>query len=394
METSGKWLCRSECYGLTLSIFDNLEHVKPLWLAFEQTAALTPFQTTSWLYQWYRHIGRLEKVKPLIVVATDYLGVLFILPLQIEAGALRKLSWLGSDLNDYNGPLIAADYTTRAQGISVPDVWRQVLNLIKTQPGLQHDYVRLEKMPEQICGQDNPMKSLGVKLAASYAYRTPMLGGWDAFYASKRTSNNRSKDRYSRKKLMALGEMALGCPEDAVGIRDVVDTLIAQKSARFEQIGVENFFQKPGHIDFYRAMAEEERGLVCVSRLNVGDKVAATNFGLTFRGAYYYVLTSYAQGETSRFSPGTVHLLDVMKLFADKGFTAVDFTIGDEPYKMEWCDGKNALYDHMDASTMQGRAALVYWTAFQSTKRYIKQTPVLWNAYSKLRGAFAARKAG
>ena len=43
---------------------------------------------------------------------------------------------------------------------------------------------------------------------------------------------------------------------------------------------------------------------------------------------------------------------------------------------------------------MKGRAALAYWSAFQSTKRYIKQTPALWNAYSKLRGAFGARKAG
>lgn len=394
MEPIGKSLCKSEYGGLSLSLYDNLDYVKPLWQKFEETALLTPFQTTSWLYQWHCHIGTLEQVKPLVVVVEDGAGPLIILPLQIEKGVLRKLSWLGSDLNDYNCPLIAQDYWARAKGLSTVDIWRQVLVLINAQAGFQHDYIRLEKMPDQICGQANPMIALGTKLGASHAYRTQMEGNFDEFYTSKRSSKSKSKDRYSRRKLAELGNLSMVCPDEVLGIRGVVDTLIEQKSARFEQMGVENFFQKPGYMDFYRAVAAEQRDLIHVSELRVGDKTAAANFGLTFRGAYYYVLTSYAQGETSRFSPGTVHLLDVMKLFIEKGFNAFDFTIGDEPYKVEWCDGKNALYDHMDASTMQGRAALAYWQAFQSTKRYIKQTPSLWNAYSKLRSVLGARKAG
>jgi len=393
LDNRGKWLSESKCYGLSLRLYDDLEQVKPLWLEFETQAALTPFQTTSWLYQWFSHIGTLEKVKPVIVVAEDSAGPVFILPLQIETGVLRKLSWLGTDLNDYNCPLIAADFEARASHLSMPDVWRHIVKFINAQDGLQHDYVRLEKMPEQICGQANPMLQMSTNLNASHAYRTPMLGGWDAFYLAKRSSSNRSKDRYTRKKLAALGETSLVCPEQADGITRVVDTLIEQKGLRLEQMGVENFFLRPGYTAFYRAIAAQERALIHVSQLNVGSTVAATNLGLTFRGAYYYVLTSYAQGETSRWSPGTIHMQDVMKLFCEKDYTAFDFTIGDEPYKMEWCEGNNPLHDYMDASTMQGRAALAYWSAFQSTKRYIKQTPALWNAYAKLRGVFAARKA-
>jgi len=82
-----------------------------------------------------------------------------------------------------------------------------------------------------------------------------------------------------------------------------------------------------------------------------------------------------------------------MKLYCEKGYDAFDFTIGDEPYKLEWCEGSNPLYDHLEAATTSGWAALAYWSVFRSTKRYIKQTPVLWNTYSKLRSVFAARTA-
>ncbi len=390
---NGKWISESAAFGLSLRLYADLAQVKSLWQQFETSAALTPFQTSAWAYQWMAHIGLLEKVKPVVVVASDAAGPLFILALQIEPSVLRKLTWLGSDLNDYNCPIIAADYSARAKGLSMPDVWRQIFKLINAQPGLQHDFIRLEKMPELICGQANPMLSLHTHLNASHAYRTPMLGGWEAFYNAKRSGSSKSKDRYNRKKLATIAEPHLVCPEDSAGIRTVVDLLMEQKGKRFAQMGVSNLFEKPGHADFYRAIANDQRELIHVSKLQVGETIAATNLGITFRGAYYYILTSYGQGETMRFSPGTVLMQDVMKLFCEKGFEAFDFTIGDEPYKMEYCDTKIALYDHMDASTMQGRAALAYLSAFQSTKRYIKQTPVLWNAYAKLRGAFASRKA-
>ncbi|HEY5364596.1 MAG TPA: GNAT family N-acetyltransferase [Aestuariivirga sp.] len=394
MQNGGEFLARAEYGVLTLTIYDDLEQVKPLWQAFEQTALLTPFQTTAWAYQWYRHIGTIEMVKPVVVVAEDKLGVLFIMALQIESGVLRKLSFLGSDLNDFNCPLFAADYAARAAGIEMRDVWHQIVKLIDGQQGLQHDYERLEKMPDQICGLANPMLSLNVSLTPSHAYRTAMLGDWETFYASRRDGNARYKDRANRKKLEKLGAVTLVSPEEPTEIRTLIDTLIKMKSARFEQKGVSNFLTKPGYADFYRAMAAEERGLVHVSQLNVGQNVTAANFALMFRGGYYYVLNSFALGETDRLGPGKIHMRELMKTFIEKGYTAFDFTIGDEPYKLEWCESKSPLYDHMDAATMKGRAALAYWSAFQSTKRYIKQTPALWNAYSKLRGAFGARKAG
>src|SRR5439155_14141384 len=96
------------------------------------------------------------------------------------------------------------------------------------------------------------------------------------------------------------------------------------------------------------------RNLVHVSRLQIGSTWAAANLGLTFRGCYYYVLPSHDFGPLARFSPGAVHLRELMRTAIDLGFKWFDFTIGDEQYKQKWCDTTLALYDHMVPATPRG----------------------------------------
>jgi len=74
----------------------------------------------------------------------------------------------------------------------------------------------------------------------------------------------------------------------------------------------------------------------------------------------------------------------------ERGFNKFDFTIGDEPYKRDWSDIVVRLYDHLEAVTLRGAAVVAMTTGYRRTKRFIKQTPALWHAYSKLRGMAAA----
>jgi CelD/BcsL family acetyltransferase involved in cellulose biosynthesis len=69
----------------------------------------------------------------------------------------------------------------------------------------------------------------------------------------------------------------------------------------------------------------------------------------------------------------------------DRGLNQFDFTIGDEPYKREWSDTELKLYDHLAAVTPRGAMIAAMTTAFRHSKRFIKQTPILWTAFSKAR---------
>jgi len=163
-----------------------------------------------------------------------------------------------------------------------------------------------------------------------------------------------------------------------------------QKARSLARMGVADPFAGPGHADFYRSLATgaATRDVVHVSRLDVGTAPAAINLGLTYRGCYYHLLASYDDGELSRFGPGAAHLHELLHYAIDHGFKVFDFTIGDERYKRDWCDTELRLYDYIAAATWRGALIALPMLAAQRLKRWIKQTPVLWNAFSAGR-AFA-----
>ena len=176
-------------------------------------------------------------------------------------------------------------------------------------------------------------------------------------------------------------------PDDNSEMLAALDTLMAQKSRALLEMGAGNLFARPGYADFYRALATDPRTkpLVHVSELNCGPQVAAVNLGLTFRGTYYHLLASHAAGELSRFGPGAAHLHDLLRHAIDRGCEIFDFTIGDEPYKRDWCDSPQKLYDHLSVATWRGIFVFVPAFAKSWFKRQIKQTPVLWKAFSRAR---------
>jgi CelD/BcsL family acetyltransferase involved in cellulose biosynthesis len=380
-----------------LSIYENLEAIEKHWRAFEPQADGTVFQSFDWLATWQRHIGVLSGVTPAIVVARDASGaILFLLPLSVRAsGFARELAWLGSDLCDYNAPLLAPDFSQRFDAAGFPALWQTITDMLQSHPRLGFDLIKLSKMPETVGAQQNPMRQLGGTINPSGAYLTHLAGDWETFYAAKRSSSTRRRDRTKRKRLGEFGEVKLIIPASGSETAGTLDTLMAQKSRSFARMGVGNLFAKPGHAEFYRALAIDPatKNLVHISRLDVGATPAAINLGLTWRGCYYHLLASYDDGEISRFGPGAAHLHDLMQLAIERGFKIFDFTIGDERYKRDWCDTELKLFDFIAAANWRGTLIAVPMLATQRLKRRIKQTPALWGAVSGLRAFAGSLKA-
>lgn len=371
-----------------IAVYENLSDAESDWRAFEQQADCTVFQTFDWLSTWQRHVGARAGVRPAIVVGRAGGDILFILPLACQrSGLARELVWLGSDLCDYNAPLLAPQFSARLGARPFRDVWRQVVETLQGRLSLRHDLVRLEKMPGNVGAQPNPMSALGVTANPSGAYSTPLAETWEAFYGAKRSSATRRRDRTKRKRLAELGTLALVHPHDDREILAALDTLIAQKSRVLLQMGAGNLFAQPGYCEFYRALATDSRTrpLVHISHLNCGPQIAAANLGLTFRSTYYHLLASYDDGAVSRWGPGAAHLHDLLRYAIGQGLKVFDFTIGDEPYKRDWCDGPQKLYDHLSLATWRGIFVVVPAAAKLWFKRQIKQTPLLWKTFSEAR---------
>jgi CelD/BcsL family acetyltransferase involved in cellulose biosynthesis len=118
------------------------------------------------------------------------------------------------------------------------------------------------------------------------------------------------------------------------------------------------------------------------------------NFGVVFRDCYYHILASYDDGEVSRFGPGAAHLHDLLRHAIERGCRVFDFTVGDERYKQDWYDTKWTLFDYTAAAGARGLAPAMLLSAMRCAKRWIKQTPVLWNAFSQARSTLGALRKG
>ena len=379
---------------IRIAVYEDLSAIERDWRAFEPHADCTVFQSFDWLATWQRHIGARNGVLPAIVVARDGEGtILFLLPLAVRpAGFARELTWLGSELCDYNAPLLAATFSTRIDARRFMALWENIARCLQDNPRLHYDSIILTKMPETVGAQQNPMRHLGGTINASGAYLTHLTGDWETFYTAKRSSATRRHDRSKRRRLAEFGEVKFVNPAGDSETLRTLDALMAQKARWFARMGVANLFAKPGYAEFYRALATDPatRHLVHVSRLDVGATAAAVNFGLTYRDCYYHMLASYDDGEVSRFGPGAAHLLDLLHLAIDREFRIFDFTIGDERYKRDWCDTELKLYDFIAPATWRGALVAMPMLAAQRLKRRIKQTPVVWNLFSAGRALFGS----
>jgi CelD/BcsL family acetyltransferase involved in cellulose biosynthesis len=379
---------------ITFDLHQDLGAAERDWRKLEAAGDATPFQTFDWLSAWHRHMGAPHGVKPAIVVAKRGDEILFVLPLAVTSGGLtRRLTFLGQDLCDYNAPLLAHDFTS-ATGNEFAALWRQIHQHIQATPALRHDTIAFAKMPERIGAQANPLLCLDVRLNPSGAYETGLGAEWEPFYTSKRSSATRRRDRTKLKRLGEMGEVRFVDPQADADIASTLDTLIAQKSKQFARMGVADLFARPGYVAFLRELAATpaERRLVHLSRLDVGATRAAANLGLIHRDCYYHVLASYDDGEVSRFGPGAAHLRELLQFAIRRGLRRFDFTIGDEPYKRDWCESEQRLHDYSAAVTMRGWPSAVVSGSWRRIKRTIKHSAPLWNAVVKVRSTFAAMR--
>lgn len=377
-----------------VSLHEHAADMELDWRAFEQHADCTVFQTFAWLSTWQRHIGQRQGTRPVTVVGRDAQGqMLFVLPLAVERrGPLTALTWWGSGNNDYNAPLLAPQLLQRISGQDFLALWQRILQRLQAKPRWRFDLVDFVRMPAAVGQQPNPFLGLSVSPHPDHAYLTELAGNWENFYASKRSPATRQRERSKRKRLNALGAIAFVTPAGANECARTLDALIAQKTRSFARMGARNIFERPGWAAFYRALASEPGAseMAHVSCLNVGQAAGAINLGLVFKGTYYHLLASHADGEMARFSPGAAHLQDLMRYAIARGCTAYDFTIGDESYKRDWSDTQAVLFDHVSAASAPGALLAFVLRLQRRSKRFVKQTPVVWNAFTRVRARLAS----
>jgi CelD/BcsL family acetyltransferase involved in cellulose biosynthesis len=355
------------------------------WVELLACAPASPYQSYDYVSLWFETVGPDLGLSPFIVVARDPRGA----PLALVPLATRRMAGLciaeflcGRDSN-LNLALLRPGTTL--------DLRRILLGAARKGAHPVDIYV-LRNQPRRFAGADNLLAQGEAGASASFAYGTSLPADPAALWR-RLSKEARKKLRKKEQRLVAQGDLVFEHGVQGARAKEIVAAMIAQKSARFVEMGVSSPFSSPQKRAFLeRASAA---GVIEAHALVLSGRIVATYLGLVHRERFSALANSFASDRAvARCSPGDVLLHALMRDLVRRGFADFDLGIGEARYKDSVCDDVIELSDATIAVTRFGALAAPGFRMALSLKRTIKQTPWLSRLAMRLRRFAARRRSG
>ncbi len=372
---------------LRIRVFESLEEAESIWRSLECSGSCYVFQTYDWVWLWHQTVGMHRHFAPCpVVIDGPREQPLMLLPLAVRGqGMLRTLTWLGDELADYLGPLLADDFGRRSDDLDLSVIWPEVLDRLP-----QHDLMLLERQPAIIGDESNPMSRLRHQPHAARAHYTALGDSLDGFLKSRRSNRSLSNDRRKHKRLNDRGTLKF-VVVDTDKLTRFLPEMMAQKSRSYREMGVTDLFAAPEHRNFIEQLSIRCPQLVVFFALTLDDETLSTLWGLSHTGRFYHLFPTYERNEYSDYGPGNILLRHVFEWCIDNGIRVYDFTVGDEQYKSHWCDRDIDLFDTIRATSLRGWLPALALRIARRAKRKIKASPRLYALATRLRARRRAR---
>lgn len=373
---------------ISLQITSDLTSLKDLWETLQATAPCTSAQTYDWALAWMKQVLVPEGGSPVIVVGYGADGApLFLWPFEVSTKyGLQVLKWLGQDHANYNMGV----FTPKAsQGLAASDI-TNILQTAAREVGAAAAV--FDAQPVTWDGIDNPFAKLTHQPAPNSGYAIK-LGDFQALYEDLFSKRSRSTLARKGRRLADLGEVEFGWAETRDEKLAVLEVFFAQKAQQFAAMGVTNMFDAHARA-FYSDVALLEGDNP--SRLRLGyvklnGDVLATFIGTVCHGRLTIALSSLAEGETQRQSPGGLLLRHQIAEACEAGLTYYDLGVGRARHKDEWSNITQPLFDSFIAFKPQGRLLTMYWASAARLKSAIKSNRHLWSLAQKVRRRLGSR---
>lgn len=319
---------------MQIRIYDSFSQI-PLdrgqWNAHVQRSATsTIFQTHQWASAWWKTFG--ERYKLLYMVMEDAGQVRGFAPLMSAAGSAgNTLHFLADANSDY------CDVASDGNRYAVLDA--VIHHFAREQT--DWDSLTLRNIPEQsptlsalmtLCMKHGLWPHLSRRIAAPR-----IVFGTDAREFKLKYSVRRHCNRMER-----LGKAEFRILQDRQELPRMLDALYEQHIGRYQLKGEHSLFENHLCRSFYATLADElmDSGWLHFSELLLDGRPIALHYGFE----YNKVLTWYkpAFDITHRqYSPGTVLIKHLIDYAREHRLEALDFTIGNEPFKERFSNAIN-----------------------------------------------------
>jgi CelD/BcsL family acetyltransferase involved in cellulose biosynthesis len=389
IETVGTWRSFAAS-GLHLRVFTAIEDVEAVWALLQATGVSSVYQSLEWCKAWQARIGQNTGVVPCLVTAEDGLGnPAFLLPLQFRTRfGLRIVEFFATPQAAYGYGLYSQQFLQDGATRWFEHHMADVIALLP-----RHDVLHLQNLPRMLHGFANPLLGARSFLAANVAHLVHLKPEFDQFIGGKRSAESLRSMRKRDAKLAALGTLRFDVPQSAAEIQSTISTMFAQQATRLGKLGINNVFSvdEQAFINDLAQLRSNGRPLLRPYRLRLDDKILAVMLGAHQSSTYWALVSSLAEGEEMRFSPGDFALRALLKDLCEDGTRCLDFSAGDASYKHHWSDAEVSLHVMVRANSLGGLLFAAYLLTREKIKRLVKRTPILNTSLMAMRRKLAGR---
>lgn len=315
----------------------------------------TAFQHPLWLDSLYRKLAPAAAAKPLVVVvrarATGALAA--VLPLlRVRRGPMRTIEFADLRVSDYLSPVCAA--TTFADLLQDRHACERLRRLLRP-----FDLLRVPKLLDARMPIENLLGAPHRSLMDTNAYATVLVAPFEQWQISALGRSYQKELAKKWRQIHKKGELSFSCCTDSASIAAAMEMMRKFRGPRFQAQGDGDLLQRQEYFDFYSDVAL--RGVGSFTRLyamKMDGNVIATALGLVHRDSLLVVMTAFdIEGYKSQ-SIGALMFERVAKDCIERGDRILDFTIGDEPYKMQFGGQPTPISSVTQAGSTAGALAL------------------------------------
>lgn len=307
----------------------------------------SPFQRAQWLETWFGAFAAApSKIYAASIEDSRTGESVFVLPLVVEnrGGIVRLKAW-DSGVSDYNAPVLSKNFAPSREDMKT--LWSNILQALP-----KADLLELEKLPSAIGEIGNPLMVIDGLRASKFTRHPlplPADGDFEKFAAARFNPTHRRTLAKKRKKLQNKGTLEFVLESGAEAL-PTLDRVLEWRGNRFAERSDPEAAAQIGA--FYRSLCIHT-DIARVGRLTLDGRLLAGCFG-TLTGDTFQLLVVAHDGDFKNWSPGLLAIESSIALLCARGVTVYDFTIGDEPYKMDFGVEVEKLYELQTALTLKG----------------------------------------
>jgi CelD/BcsL family acetyltransferase involved in cellulose biosynthesis len=360
-----------------------LSGVSDPFLDVAEATGANVFQSRAFLEQFERHM--LKGAQELVLVGvTDAAGKpVAVFPfVRLKKFGVTRLEAVDFDVTDYFAPAYFRDTALSAEETN--SLWRAVARSV---PGAHA--IAFKKLPRQI--HHKPHALSGADFLKPMAASATTLFLRDASGKPTQSMDPASlarKLKKSAKVLQKHGPLTFLEATSKEDTEQLLETLLAFRTARFEELGRQDALLDPSVVAFYRALACKE-GKASVGRvfaLRSADEIVAVTYGYAYHKTFTLIAPAITpKKEHQSGSPGLVAMFKTLEWCQQNEFDVFDLSVGSLSYKSRFEAETVELYEYQQALSPLGLIVVAEAALRRRIRRLALKHPELRSRLEKLR---------